>query len=247
MVCLALPRFGFCTPRRSRQPVSLPTDVRLKADRIFKGVERPGENSVALINDLSLTLRTGDCVGLVGSSLLAKSLIMQIFQGQSRVDAGAIWIVAGDSWLNLAQLSRSQLQSMCHTTLGYLGQVLPTSLRATAFEMVMDPLIERDTPRPAAREMASRLLTQLNVPRRLWRVSPSQFSKAEQQRVNIARTFAVDYPVYLLNAPMTHLAERDRTPLIELIEQRKASGSAFVGLFQDRELQMRTCTSTLSC
>ncbi|MEO1591889.1 MAG: ATP-binding cassette domain-containing protein [Cyanobacteria bacterium J06632_22] len=229
------------------QPISLPTDVCLKADRIYKGVARQGELGFSLVNDLTLTLRAGDCVGLTGVSLLAKSLLLQILHGQSQVDAGAIWVSADGHWVNIARLSGSQLQTVCHQNIGYLGQVLPASPRATAFEMVLDPLLERGTPRQVARETVSRLLAQASVPRRLWRVSPVKFSKAEQQRVNVARTFAVDYPVYLLNAPMTHLAERDRLPLFELIEQRKASGSAFVGLFNDEELQTRVCTSTFSC
>jgi len=247
MVCLALPRFGFRDSRRWQQSASLPNDVRLKIDRIFKGVTRQGEQGVALVNDLSLTLQAGDCVGLTGPSLIAKTVLLQILQGQSRVDAGAIWIANDGQWINLAQLSRLQLQSVCHQTVGYLGQVLPTSPRATAFEMVLDPLLERGNPRRAARETASRLLTQVNVPRRLWRVSPMQFSKVEQQRVNVARTFAVDYPVYVLNAPMMHLTPSDRLPLLELIEQHKNGGSAFIGLFHDQELQLRACTRTLGC
>ncbi len=247
MVCLSLPRFRFRSGNKLSQTASLQTDIRLKADRIFKGVARRGEVGVALVDDLTLTVRAGDCVGLTGTSLVAKSLLLQILHGQSPVDAGAIWVATNGQWVNLARLSRSQLQTVCHQTIGYLGQVLPACRRSTAFEMVIDPLLERDTPKPVARETASRLLTQLGIPRRLWRVSPTQFSKTEQQRVNIARTFAVDYPLYLLNAPMTHLTEMDRVSLIELIEQRKASGSAFVGLFQDKELQMRACTRTLSC
>lgn len=247
MVCLALPRFRFRPSGFLPQSASLQTDVRLKVERVFKGVGRKGEVGVALVDDLTLTVRAGDCIGLTGTSLVAKTVLLQILHGQSQIDGGAIWVATDRHWVNLVQLSRSQLQSVCHQTIGYLGQVLPISPRATAFDMVLDPLLERGTARRIARETASRLLVQLSVPRRLWQVSPAQFSKAEQQRVNIARTFAVDYPVYLLNAPMTHLCEIDRGPLMELIEQRKASGSAFVGLFQDQALQSRTCTRTLDC
>ena len=194
-----------------------------------------------------MTLRAGDCVGLVGPSILAKSVLLQILHGQSSIDAGALWVFNDDSWVNLAQLSRSQLQAICHHSIGYLGQVLPLTPRITAFETVLTPLLERKTPRRQARETVTRLLSLLNIPTRLWRVSPTQFSKAEQQRINIARTFAVDYPVYLLNMPMTGLAGCDRTPLLELIRQRKASGSAFVGIFQDPILQTQACTHTLSC
>ncbi|MEL6327262.1 MAG: ATP-binding cassette domain-containing protein [Cyanobacteria bacterium J06626_23] len=244
MLSLALPRL-----RSDRQstPLHLPSDVRLKADRVFKGVMRQGEAGVSVIQDLTLTLRAGDCVGLTGPSILAKSILLQVLHGQSSIDAGALWLVNDDRWVNLAQLSRSQLQAICHHSIGYLGQVLPLNPRITAFETVLEPLMERKISRRQARETATRLLSLLNIPTRLWRVSPTQFSKAEQQRINIARTFAVDYPVYLLNMPMTGLAGCDRTPLLELIRQRKASGSAFVGIFQDPILQTQACTHTLSC
>ncbi|MEO0540810.1 MAG: ATP-binding cassette domain-containing protein [Cyanobacteria bacterium P01_A01_bin.105] len=246
MVRFAL-SFRFRAFNRAARAAEQPTDVRLKADRVFKGLTRRGDIGVALLEDLTLTLRAGDCVGLTGDSRLAKSVLLQILQGQSAIDAGAIWIVVDGEWVNLTRLSRSQLQTVCHRSIGYLGQVLPISPRSTTFEMVMDPVLERGISKRRARETASRLLTQLNVPQRLWRVSPTQLTQAEQQRTNVARTFAVDYPVYLLNVPMTHLSAPDRQTLLELIEQRKANGSAFVGLFKDEELQLRACTSTLSC
>ncbi len=66
-------------------------------------------------------------------------------------------------------------------------------------------------PREACTGKAASLLTRLNVPERLWHLAPSTFSGGEQQRVNIARGFIVDYPILLLDEPTASLdAEKQR-------------------------------------
>ena len=66
----------------------------------------------------------------------------------------------------------------------------------------MQPLLDLGVPRETCAAKAASLLTRLNVPERLWHLAPSTFSGGEQQRVNIARGFIVDYPILLwMNPP----------------------------------------------
>lgn len=63
------------------------------------------------------------------------------------------------------------------------------------------------------------------MPERLWHLAPSTFSGGEQQRVNIARGFIVDYPILLLDEPTASLDAKNSAAVVELIREAKARGA----------------------
>src|SRR5260370_2037324 len=75
------------------------------------------------------------------------------------------------------------------------------------------------------------LLGVLGIPAKLWSLPPATFSGGEQQRVNIARSLSVDYPVLLLDEPTASLDPANRDGVVELIHQRREAGAAIVGIF----------------
>lgn len=109
------------------------------------------------------------------------------------------------------------------TTVGWVSQFLRVIPRISALEVVMQPLLDTGVPREACAAKAARLLTRLNVPERLWHLAPSTFSGGEQQRVNIARGFIVDYPILLLDEPTASLDAKNSAAVVELIREAKAA------------------------
>jgi alpha-D-ribose 1-methylphosphonate 5-triphosphate synthase subunit PhnL len=85
------------------------------------------------------------------------------------------------------------------------------------------------------------LLEQLNIPERLWSLSPTTFSGGEQQRVNIARGFVHPYPALLLDEPTASLDAVNREVVLSLIEGAKARGAAIIGIFHDEQARARLC------
>ncbi|EFC8886997.1 ATP-binding cassette domain-containing protein, partial [Escherichia coli] len=75
------------------------------------------------------------------------------------------------------------------------------------------------------------------VPERLWHLAPSTFSGGEQQRVNIARGFIVDYPILLLDEPTASLDAKNSAAVVELIREAKTRGAAIVGIFHDEAVR----------
>lgn len=67
--------------------------------------------------------------------------------------------------------------------------------------------------------------------------APSTFSGGEQQRVNIARGFIVDYPILLLDEPTASLDAKNSAAVVELIHEAKARGAAIVGIFHDEAVR----------
>ncbi|MFT2621964.1 ATP-binding cassette domain-containing protein, partial [Escherichia coli] len=82
--------------------------------------------------------------------------------------------------------------------------------------------LEQGVERAECRERAEALLAALNVPQRLWPLAPYTFSGGEQQRVNIARGFIVDYPILLLDEPTASLDSRNSAAVVQLIERANA-------------------------
>jgi alpha-D-ribose 1-methylphosphonate 5-triphosphate synthase subunit PhnL len=106
---------------------------------------------------------------------------------------------------------------------------------------VAEPLLALGTPVGAARDRAATLLRRLNIPERLWSLSPTTFSGGEQQRVNIARGFAHAYPALLLDEPTASLDAGNREVVLTLIEEAKARGAAILGIFHDEGARARVC------
>src|SRR5690606_27610890 len=85
----------------------------------------------------------------------------------------------------------------------------------------------------AARRRAQALLQRLGIPESLWSLAPGTFSGGEQQRVNIARSFMVHWPVLLLDEPTASLDDGNRGVVIELIAEARAAGSALIAISHD--------------
>jgi alpha-D-ribose 1-methylphosphonate 5-triphosphate synthase subunit PhnL len=195
----------------------------------------------SILENISLLLNAGDCIALEGVTVSQKSIFLQALNGQYAIDSGAIWVKYQQRWVNLAQPANPLVRLARAQTMGYLGSILPLKPRCTAFELVMKPLLEIGIPKAEASERVQSLFDALYFPRRLWRIAPATLSACEQQRVNIARVFAMDYPILLLNSPETSLESDHRSAMVQLIHQRRAAGTAFIGIFHDEQVQAHSC------
>ena len=66
-------------------------------------------------------------------------------------------------------------------------------------------------------------------------------SGGEQQRVNIARGFAYDYPALLLDEPTASLDAANRQTVLDMIEAAKQRGCAIIGIFHDHAAREAVC------
>jgi len=179
----------------------------------------------------------GECVALVGASGAGKSTLMRMIYGNYLTAGGRIMV--GD--LDVASAAPRQILQLRRTTLGYVSQFLRVVPRVPTLDVVAEPLLATGTPADQARARAEDLLTRLNIPKRLWQLSPTTFSGGEQQRVNIARGFAYPYPALLLDEPTASLDPTNRATVLDLIEQAKARGAAVLGIFHDAAAREQVC------
>ena len=222
--------------------------ILLQAEAIHKSfvLHHQGGVRLPVLEGVSLTVQAGECVALVGESGSGKSTLMRSLYGNYRIDRGSIWVRHQDTWVDLPQLLPHELMAVRQQTLGYVSQFLRVIPRVPALEVAAEPLLERGMEPEAATDRIRELFTRLNLPERLWALSPTTFSGGEKQRVNIARAFAVPYPVLLLDEPTSALDATNRAVVMALIEERKAQGCALVGIFHDEEVRDRVCTRQLT-
>jgi alpha-D-ribose 1-methylphosphonate 5-triphosphate synthase subunit PhnL len=118
--------------------------------------------------------------------------------------------------------------------------------RVPALTVAAEPLLDLGYAPDIAEAKVRELFTRLNLPEHLWKLSPTTFSGGEKQRVNLARTLVVDYPILLLDEPTSALDATNREVVMQLIEERQDKGCAVVGIFHDDEVRDRLCNRVLT-
>jgi alpha-D-ribose 1-methylphosphonate 5-triphosphate synthase subunit PhnL len=198
-----------------------------------------GGTRLPVLRDRSLEVHAGECVALWGASGSGKSTFMRALYGNYGVDAGSIVVRDGDADVDIAQLAAPELTALRTRTIGYVSQFLRVIPRVAALDIAMEPAIAAGIARAAAEATAVELFRRLALPERLWPLSPTTFSGGEKQRVNLARTLGVAYPILLLDEPTSALDERGRERVIALLLERKRAGAALVGIFHDDDVRSR--------
>jgi len=190
-----------------------------------------------VVANVSFAVEPGECVVLGGPSGVGKSSILKMVYGNYGVDAGSIVIQHHGAPVDLASADPRTVLTLRRDSIGYVSQFLRTVPRVSALDVVAEPLLIRGVERSAAQERARELLARLNLPERLWALPPATFSGGEQQRVNIARGFITDHPVLLLDEPTASLDATNRAVVVAMIGEKKAAGTALLGIFHDEDVR----------
>ncbi|WP_046117263.1 phosphonate C-P lyase system protein PhnL [Ensifer aridi] len=190
-----------------------------------------------VVANVSFSVKAGECVVLGGPSGVGKSSILKMLYGNYGVDEGQILMEHDGRLVNLADAEPRIVLEVRRTTLGYVSQFLRVVPRVSALDIVAEPLQARGVTAAEARDRAAELLARLNLPKELWALPPATFSGGEQQRVNIARGFITDHKILLLDEPTASLDAKNRTVVVEMIAEKKETGTALIGIFHDEEVR----------
>ncbi len=196
-----------------------------------------GAAEISVMEGAGLMVAPGECVALVGASGAGKSTLMRMIYGNYLAAIGDITVggvaVTGAEPRDILRLRRE--------TLGYVSQFLRVVPRVPTVDVVAEPLLSLGIDADEARTRARVMLARVNLPERLWSLSPTTFSGGEQQRVNVARGFIHAYPALLLDEPTASLDGANREVVLSLIEEAKGNGAAIVGIFHDEAARDRVC------
>ncbi|WP_123149455.1 phosphonate C-P lyase system protein PhnL [Mesorhizobium delmotii] len=196
-----------------------------------------GGTILPVFDNIELTVKAGECVCLHGPSGSGKSTLLRSLYANYKPSAGRILVEHMGETVDLLSAEPWEVVEIRRGTIGYVSQFLRVIPRVATLDVVAEPAIANGMPAGEAKALAITLLTRLRIPERLWSLAPATFSGGEQQRVNIARSFVVTYPILLLDEPTASLDAANRATVVDLINEAKFRGAAIVGIFHDAEVR----------
>jgi predicted ABC-type transport system involved in lysophospholipase L1 biosynthesis ATPase subunit len=210
--------------------------LAVKTIDLCKWYGRPG-NLVHALAGVSLEVRAGDRVALLGKSGSGKSTPLTLIGGLDRPSAGRVEVAGQDlACLNASQLARHRL-----ATVGMIFQSFNLIPSKTAVENVLLPLVFAGVAPARRRAIATQMLQAVGLGERL-RHRPAELSGGEQQRVALARALVNRPRILLADEPTGNLDSGTAAEVMALLlEHIRGAGATLMLVTHDEELARR-CT-----
>jgi putative ABC transport system ATP-binding protein len=191
-----------------------------------------GESVIRAVDGVSIEVRTGEFVALLGTSGSGKSSLLNLIAGLDHPTLGSVIVQGKD----LARLSREDLAKHRLHTVGMVFQSFNLIPSMTVIENVELPLRFAEVDRSKREGLAREALEKVGLGRRLSH-RPSELSGGEQQRTSLARAL-INHPKLLLaDEPTGNLDSRTGTEIMNLIRDFNESlGMTVVMVTHERAL-----------
>lgn len=185
-----------------------------------------------VLRDISLEIKQGEVVSIVGPSGAGKTTLLQILGTLDRADSGSLFY--GET--NVNELRERELARFRNEHIGFVFQAHHLLPEFTALENVCIPALIKGISMKEASEKALELLNFMKVDGRAQH-KPSQMSGGEQQRVAVARALMNNPMAVLADEPSGNLDSRHARELHELFFRlREQYNQTFVIVTHNEEL-----------
>ncbi|MDQ6654866.1 MAG: ABC transporter ATP-binding protein [Verrucomicrobiota bacterium] len=184
-----------------------------------------GEMEVHAVRGISVEIRRGEFVALMGSSGSGKSTLMNMLGCLDRPTSGQ-YLLDG---IDVSALGRDQRADIRNHKLGFVFQSFNLLPRTSARENVELPLLygKRQWSNAELAEKADRVLASVGLKGREGH-HPSQLSGGQQQRVAIARALINDPEVLLADEPTGNLDSRTSVEIMDIFQKLNETGITIV-------------------
>jgi len=191
-------------------------------------IYNPGENEVRALDDVSLQIKQGEFVAIIGQSGSGKSTFMNILGCLDIPTSGNYYLNGKD----VSDLSDDELSEIRNQEIGFIFQGFNLIPGLTALENVELPLIYRNVPATKRRELAVESLKKVGLEKRMEH-KPAEMSGGQQQRVAIARALAAAPPIILADEPTGNLDSKSSHEIMEILGKLHAEGKTVILITHD--------------
>jgi putative ABC transport system ATP-binding protein len=208
--------------------------VAVRAERISRHYQM-GPALIRAVDDITLEVRNGEFLALLGTSGSGKSTLLNLMAGLDRPSSGAIF-AQGRS---LSGMSRLELARYRSRTVGMVFQSFNLLPRMTLEENVELPLrlaeVKRDERPARVREALERVRLETRLNHR-----PAELSGGEQQRAALARALVNRPALLLADEPTGNLDSATGESIMLLLRKvQRSLGMTIVLVTHERPLAER--------
>ena len=178
-----------------------------------------GEVDVPVLKGITLTVKHGEMVALMGASGSGKTTLMNLLGCLDRPTSGSYWL----DGLEVSAMNADERALVRNTKIGFVFQSFNLLARTSALENVMMPLTyaASEVPEKEGRARAVELLQRVGLGDRMDH-EPSQLSGGQQQRVAIARALINRPPLLFADEPTGNLDTKTSREVLEMFKKINA-------------------------
>ena len=205
--------------------------IAIRAEHVSRHYQM-GSALIRAVDDVSLEIRSGEFLALLGSSGSGKSTLLNLLAGLDRPTSGSI--IAQDR--NLSEMSSLELARYRSRTVGMVFQAFNLLPRMTLEENVELPLRLAEVDRGERAGRVREALERVHLEKRLSH-RPSELSGGEQQRASLARALVNRPSILLADEPTGNLDSATGHEIMLLLEEIvKSLGTTIILVTHERPL-----------
>ena len=202
-------------------------DTLIKVEDLCK-IYNPGENEVWALDHVSLEIKKGELVAIIGQSGSGKSTFMNMLGCLDVPTSGKYYLNGTD----VSTMKDNDLSVVRNREIGFIFQGFNLIANLNAIENVELPLIYRGIDRKTRHKLAIESLKMVGLEKRMQH-KPSEMSGGQQQRVAIARAIAAKPPVILADEPTGNLDSASSREILGILKQMHQSGKTVILITHD--------------
>lgn len=190
-----------------------------------------GKLSLTVLNEVSLDIKKGEYVSVVGPSGSGKSTLMNILGCLDVPTTGSYYLDRKE----ISDYTEDQLAEIRNEKIGFIFQQFNLLTKLSAIENVELPLIYRNIPAGERRKCSEKLLRDVGLSDRFHH-KPTELSGGQQQRVAIARALAGDPPIILADEPTGNLDSKSGKEVMKMLNEMNSNGKTIIIITHDQEV-----------
>lgn len=190
-----------------------------------------GSLTVPVLHGISLNIKKGEYVSIMGPSGSGKSTLMNIMGCLDRPTSGQYFLGERD----VANLSDDDLARVRNKEIGFVFQSFNLLPKLTALENVILPMIYAKVPKSIREERGKKLLADLGLQERFHHL-PFELSGGQRQRVAIARSLANKPLIIMADEPTGNLDTKSGLEVMQIFRELHRDGHTIIMVTHEQEI-----------